>query len=131
VLADIASLTSRYIAGCCHPTKLVARSRLHVFDDDNCNGVVSCRSVVNRQRRITNTDIRGFTTIRYINRLFTYFTYLITYFLLQVITVRHTGRGVRKNWWKGCFYFPSSLPFPSVPSPPLPLSFPSHHLTSP
>ena len=41
-----------------------------------------------------------------------------------------TARGVGRNWWRGCFYFPPSSPslpspsppFPS-PSPPLPLSF--------
>jgi len=46
-------------------------------------------------------------------------------------------RGVRRNWW--CFYFPS-LHFPStspllsllsLPSPPLPLSFPTSPIPSP
>ena len=35
-------------------------------------------------------------------------------------------RGVGRNWWKGCFYFPSlpSLPFLSLPALPLSSPFP-------
>jgi len=40
-------------------------------------------------------------------------------YLTQVV------RGVRRNWWRGCFYFPFPLLFPSIPSPSVVLPFSS------